>query len=63
MKTKNTAYWIIGFVTLTVIGFLIIPAFIRKFSNKFYKSSLKNEEIDFENLGPEIVKKDEAKEE
>lgn len=48
---------------VTVIGFLVIPPLMKKYSNKLYKSSLKKDEIDFDKMGPEIVKKDEAKEE
>jgi hypothetical protein len=42
-------------VSLTVIGFLVIPKVINKYSQKIYKRNLKADEIDFENMGPEIV--------
>lgn len=42
---------------LTVAGFLCIPPLMRKYSNKVYKTSLKKECIDFDNMGPEIVPK------
>ena len=40
---------------LTVIGFAVIPPLLDKYSNKAYKSFLKKEEIDFDNMGPKIV--------
>lgn len=57
MKKQNIALWVIGSVALTAIGFLVIPKLIKKYGDKIYKSSLKNEEIDFDEMGPEIVKK------
>ena len=57
MSTEKTIYWIIGIAAVTVIGFLVIPPLMKKYGNKFYKSSLKNDDIDFENMGPDIVKK------
>ena len=42
-----------------VVGFMVIPPLIDKWSKKVYKASLKNEEIDFDDMGPEIVPKDE----
>ncbi len=58
MKEKKSykAIWIIGSIALTIIGFAVIPVLIDKCGKKLYKSSLKNEEIDFDNMGPEIVK-------
>lgn len=46
---------VIGGATLTVAGFIVIPLLLEKYSNKIYKSSLKREQIDFDNMGPEIV--------
>ncbi len=63
MNTDKTLYWVIGVLALTVIGFLVIPPLMKKYGNKIYKSSLKKDEIDFDNMGPEIVKKEDAKEE
>lgn len=44
---------------LVVTGFVILPKIIEKVSRATYRTSLKNEEIDFDNMGPEIVKKEE----
>lgn len=63
MSTEKTIYWIIGIAAVTVIGFLVIPPLMKKYSNKIYKSSLKKDETDFDNMGPEIVKKEKSEEE
>jgi hypothetical protein len=58
IKQKERRIFIVtvGFL-LTVIGFLIIPDLIKKYSNKRYKRTIKSEEIDFDNMGPEIIQK------
>lgn len=48
---------------LTVAGFLVIPPLIKKYGNKTYKKSLNTEEIDFDDMGPEIVPFDEDEKE
>lgn len=47
-----------GGAVLTVVGFMVIPPLIEKYSNKIYKAALKKEEIDFDSMGPEIVRKE-----
>lgn len=47
---------------LTVIGFTIIPPLINKYANKVYKASLNKEDIDFDDMGPEIVPNKETEE-
>ena len=47
-----------GFLALATVGVVMIPPLIRKLSNKLYQAGSTNESIDFENLGPEIVRKD-----
>lgn len=62
MKKKSTTEKILillGATALMVVGFMVIPPLIDKLSKKVYKASLKNEEIDFDDMGPEIVPKDE----
>lgn len=62
MKKKSTIEKILiflGAATLMVVGFIVIPPLIDKCAKKVYKASLKNEEIDFDDMGPEIVPKDE----
>jgi len=62
MSTEKTVYWIIGIAAVTVVGFLVIPPLMKKYGNKLYKSSLKKDKIDYENMGPEIVKKEKNEE-
>lgn len=62
-KKKNRALWVVGSIVLTVVGFIVIPPIIDKVSTKAYKLSVQSEEIDIENLEPEIVKKSEMGEE
>ncbi len=48
---------------LTVTGFLVIPLLIKKYVNKTYKKSLSTDDIDFDDMGPEIIPvEDETKE-
>lgn len=57
-KKTSKAMWIIGSISLTIVGILVIPTVIDKLGNEIYKSGLKSKEIGFDNLGPEIVKKE-----
>ncbi len=63
MNTEKIIHWEIGVVAVAVIGVLVIPPLMKKYGSKLYKSSAKKDEIDFDNLGPEIVKKNDDKEE
>ena len=57
MKTKNTGYRIFETTTIAVIGFFVIPPLMKMVTNKLYKYSLTKEPpIDFDSLGPVIVK-------
>lgn len=53
--SANKVFMVVGVVSLTIAGFIVISPLIEKYSNKMYKNSLKKEEIDFDNMGPEIV--------
>ena len=58
MKKKSSTAKLLTFVVvtaLTIIGFIVIPPLIDKYANKVYKASLKKEEIDFSDMGPEII--------
>ena len=57
-KRKSEVWWGIVSLVLATIGIAVIPYFIDKYGNKIYKFSLKRDTIDFDDLGPEIVKKD-----
>lgn len=61
MKKESTTKKILiflGTATLMIVGFIVIPPFIDKCAKKVYKASLKNEEIDFDDMGPEIIPND-----
>lgn len=49
----------IGVTALTVSGFILIPPLMKKYTNMMYKKSLKNDEIDFNSMEPEIIPYDE----
>ena len=53
-----SALAVAGAIMMTAAGIIIIPRLMRKYSNKVYKASVKKDEIDFDNLGPEIVRKE-----
>ncbi len=61
-KGKKTLI-IAGGIVLTAVGFIVIPRLLDKYANKTYKFSLKKEEIDFDNMGPEIVPSKEKEDE
>ncbi len=63
MNTKKKVYWIVKTAAVTVVGLLVMPPLMKKLGNKLYKHSLKKDEIDYENMEPEIVKKDKSAEE
>lgn len=61
MEKKSTTKKILIFLaaaTLTLIGFIVIPPLIDKCAKRVYKASLKKEEIDFDDMGPEIIPND-----
>lgn len=53
----------VGGTALAVVGFVVIPPLMKNYGRKFYKTSLKNENIDFDNMGPEIAEKETKEEE
>ena len=58
MEGNKTIWWMLGAITLTIVGFAVIPPLIKQYSSKLYRETNKREKIDFDDLGPEIVKKD-----
>ena len=62
-KGKKTLIIAGGIVLTAVGGFIVIPRLLDKYANKAYKFSLKKEEIDFDNMGPEIVPSKEKEDE
>ena len=63
MDSGKKYCWFIGIIVVVLIGVFVIPPIVKRLSNLLYKSSLDKDEIDFDNLGPEIVKKNEGKKE
>lgn len=61
-KKVSKTILIAGGVLLTALGFMIIPSLLKKCSNSLYKKTIKNEDIDFEDMEPEIIKKENAEE-
>lgn len=53
-RCGKVLWFVIGSV-LIVVGFVIIPPLIKIYGNKAYKKSLYMEDIDFDDMGPEIV--------
>ena len=52
---KKVVYIIVG-IAMAMFGIFIVPKLLKKCTEKLYKNSHKN--IDFDDFGPEIVKKD-----
>ena len=57
-KKESKIWWLVGGVVVTTVGFIVIPPLYRKLTNKVAKMSSSTKDIDFNNLGPEIVKND-----
>lgn len=60
MSVKKGVLLAIGVLTLTAVGFIILPPLLRDFSSSLYKATGTKKGIDFESLGPEIVRKSDA---
>ena len=58
-STTEKILIILGAAALMVVGFIVIPPLIDKWSKKLYKASLKNDEINFDDMGPEIIPNEE----
>lgn len=61
-RCVRVGLFVVG-AALTVAGFIVIPPLIKKYGNKAYKKSLSTEDIDFDNMGPEIVPYEDTNEE
>lgn len=63
---NNKAYKVlllVGGAILMAAGFIVIPPLLKKLTNKAVKIISSSKDIDFDSLGPEIVRKDASKEE
>ena len=59
--TKRKLLMAAGVLMITTAGFILIPPMLKKCSNKIYKASVKKDDIDFDSLEPEIVRKEESR--
>ena len=59
---KRNLVLVTGSVALTVVGVVVVPPILNRLSRKAYKESVNTSSIDFEDMGPEIVRKESAKE-
>lgn len=55
MTSRKKAVWLTGSIVTLLVGVFVIPKLMQKGTGKIYKSS--HYDIDFDNLGPEIIKK------
>ena len=55
MKKKELV-WIAGSIALLAVGVYVVPKLLKKATAQVYKNS--QPEIDFDEMGPEIVKKE-----
>ena len=62
MKSDKSFWRIIGVLAAVAVSFLVIVPLVQKFSDKLYKKCERKKEIDFDNLGPEVVRKNEYEE-
>ncbi len=49
---------IIGLISTFIAGYYLMLLIIKKYSNKIYRNDFNEDEIDFDDLGPEIVRKE-----
>jgi hypothetical protein len=57
---RTQLIWIAGSVALLAVGVFVVPKILKKATAKVYKNS--QPELDFDNMGPEIVKKENSEE-
>ena len=56
MQKERKISWFLGSVAMLIIGIVIVPKFLKRITGEIYKKH--HENFDFENFGPEVVKKD-----
>lgn len=61
---RGKIMWTVVGSVFTMAGFIILPTLIKKYGSRVYKKSLNTNDIDFDEMGPEIVAfEEESKEE
>lgn len=61
-KSTKIACYVAGSIVITVVALAVMPEVIRKLSILQYRSKYDTSDIDFDNMGPEIVDKRESTE-
>ncbi len=56
MSDKKKIVLVVVFVVVLIAGIIVIPRLLKKYTGKLYKNT--HGEIDLENMGPEIIKKE-----
>lgn len=64
MQTKKIIYYVVGSVIFFAVACSIIPKVTKMITNKAYKYSVKNKNsnVDEDDWGPELVKKNKKEE-
>ena len=57
-KKGKKILFVVGGVALTAAAFVVIPPAINKVSQKIYRTQNDTSDIDFDNMGPEVVRKE-----
>ena len=60
---KKKTLWVVGGIAMTVAACVITPRLVKTLGNKIYQAESKKEEIDFDSMGPEIVRREDIEEE
>lgn len=58
---KRNLIFVVGSVALTAVSVVVVPPILDRLSRKAYKASVDTSDIDFNDMGPEIVRKDSTK--
>ena len=58
IELKEKLPLIIAGVALTAVAFVVIPPIINKVSRNVYRAQNDMSDIDFENMGPEVARKE-----
>jgi hypothetical protein len=57
-KKGKKILFVVGGIALTAAAFVVIPPAINKVSRKVYRAQNDTSDIDFDNMGPEVVRKE-----
>lgn len=57
-KKGKKILFVVGGIALMAAAFVVIPPAINKVSRKVYRAQNDTSDIDFDNIGPEVVRKE-----